>query len=465
MAKLSSLLKELDLIGPNFSLEYNENSRFKSLQGALISLIIYGFLVGFLFIFGTEVWERKKPVLTLSEKLNAYSLFSLYRFPLTLNLYTTEMQNVKNIFDYLSFEVIETYGAFTDPTDIIGGYRYNKYGVYKCNISVEYDLYAHDDFGDVTTLCPTFNKSTFLQNEYLSSNSTTYVFKVFKCDKSKRDCAADLDERFESLIFIFGISDSSIDPTNYTFPILTTESNVLIPLSHTLKKDIMITFSLNELISDYGWIFENFITDKFIKQSKVDFQYSIIDENSPIEKVSVIIQSSKQVSRAGRSYLKVQELFAKVGGVGNALLILFNLLFNNYLRFIYLQFIYEEAQTINSSSNAPFKKMSVSPLKNPQFVMDNNQNMVGLHNSNEKASRVSNNPVQLNHSSEQILGQDLKLNFNDKLDFSFCEYVISIITCKKDKTADYYRVMSHSKKLISLNAFLSNTTNILMQKQ
>lgn len=58
-----------------------------------------------------------------------------------------------------------------------------------------------------------------------------------------------------------------------------------------------------------------------------------------------------------RSYMKVQDLFAKVGGIINAIFIIINILFYDYLRFIFKKDI---ANYLISSKNSDYNNYSNS---------------------------------------------------------------------------------------------------------
>ena len=68
-----------------------------------------------------------------------------------------------------------------------------------------------------------------------------------------------------------------------------------------------------------------------------------------------------------RSYMKIQDLFAKLGGIANALMLLASILSYHYLRFSYINFVYNHTFNLldieKIKSNSEEKKRRSKLLK------------------------------------------------------------------------------------------------------
>lgn len=467
MKLANEFFKRIDLIGPSISLEDTNGTRFKSNQGAFISMILYSFIVAVTFIFGEDLWQKKKPLLSLSKIQTTDSQFSLYRLPIIFSLYTYDMFNVQNAEDYVDFRIDEIVGPYTFNNSELYINK-NKYSLFKCNISNEYDFYSFSDLGEFSMLCPNFNESTVLKNEYASSNSIVYEFSFSKCNKKLRSCAEDVDELFDKLILFFTFVDTLVDPANFTTPISFYESNKPIYLSSSLQKRYVLNLEKDEIVTDRGWIFEDQLMLNNVKISNFDVEYSIMLPDSEMVNITVTINSNRQITRMGRSYLKIQELFAKIGGIANALLIMFSIIFNSYLRFKYLEHLlqisskhFDEINSCksvinpnNNSSNifrTPIKintevgpKSDVKIYQYPEISIINN-------NQSQNESPLSSNKFKLLLISHHALANDYIRSGNR----SYLDYLFSILACKKNKTQMYKKLKEMAKGLISIETYMS----------
>lgn len=67
MSQLSNLVKVFDIYGSNFNLRINNQSKFKSVTGGLLSLITMGVLVFCIVTFGRQFYLRLNPFISIEE--------------------------------------------------------------------------------------------------------------------------------------------------------------------------------------------------------------------------------------------------------------------------------------------------------------------------------------------------------------------------------------------------------------
>lgn len=456
MGKILRAIKGIDLLGPSFNLEGATGIRFKSYQGAILSFALYGFLVSIAFIFGVELWEKKKPLISLTKITKPNSEFSLSRFPLIFSLYNKDMSNIYNLEDYLTFSITEVIGAFSDIGNTNAVTRINKYRLFKCNLDEQYEFYKGQDYSSYGMLCPDFNDTTILRNEITTSNSSNYIFSFYKCDSSKRKCADKLDEVFESLIFYFSYVDSYIDPTNYTNPVKYYEVNRPIYLSNMLQKSLTFNFENSELNTDKGIIFEDIQSLNFVSLSKTDIEYSIIDPKPEKEKIIITLNSLRQVTKSDRYYLKTQELFAKIGGLANALIILFNLLFGDYLRFQYLEHINEGGLLVSNEIKRKKNLNDNSQICLSHVKFKNGNAQLPIKNEGGLFEQAYQKQVEIAiHKSPEILKPVVAFEISPNATMqnkSYLTYCLSRLPCKSFKS-NYYERLLLSKKVLSFHAY------------
>ncbi len=61
--------KKLDILGQDISFEENESTKFKTCQGATLTLIVITVCSVIGFLFGREIYERKIAVVSLSKEM------------------------------------------------------------------------------------------------------------------------------------------------------------------------------------------------------------------------------------------------------------------------------------------------------------------------------------------------------------------------------------------------------------
>lgn len=475
MKGLLSTLYELDMLGPAYKFEVNGSQEFKSLWGLAFSVIIYGFCASAAIILGMDIWERKKPLVSLSIVSKNLSVIPLSDLPIMISIYDKHGKNKLNFEEYVSHKIIEVIGPYTYSSPDTEYVESNTY-FFHCNLAKQYSYYNQYTSFDYLTLglyCPTFDSNSTLVNEQASENSITYSFYFYKCDISERKCADDLDEAFDSLDIYYSTVDSIIDAMNYTDPIKKYEYNKAISLSNTFQKTVSINLERAELASDEGWIFEDIIITQTTKVSEVDIQYSILSAESKEPKVIMKLSSLKNINRTTRNYLKVQEVFARIGGIANALWITFSIMLRALIRFEYYTYVrglidsmledYKEdpivkarisRATLNQSENLPIKHNFAPVMANSVF----NHTMPSNHNY--QYPRVILKSKLKNETLKPIdlpLGQDVPLIEK----FSFFKYWYLFSTCQKQRVKNFDDYLNLSKKVISLGTYITTTLSVI----
>lgn len=468
--------KKTDIIGPSYSLEHEGETSFKSAHGGIISSIVMMFITVAAFIFGLDLIDKRNPYLSTTKVQQQISSISLYKFPIIFSIYTKELENVVNFDEYVTFQIDQVIGPFT-----IDEGTYNnpdKYPLKKCNISEQYDFYKNASYPGISLYCPDFPANTTLQNEYLSSNSTSYIFNFFKCNPTQRKCADDLDVIFETLSLYVAFVDSSLEPQNYLNPFEKIEIARGFQLSNTLQKTIRISINSNSIISDIGWIFNDLVIQEYVKINSFDVEYSIISEHNEGYNTQFIINSPAEVTIIQRNYVKVQEIFAKVGGVLNALFIIAKLLFSDFLRFKYHQFIQSmfieksAHPSANPAAISTYNTINVNNVKlNDQgfnkFPIKNNFMKDSANAFEEKKEEVSINPEIKRFATFTQEAITSCLTRNDYLRREDLVYtggymgfvigrVSSAFCCKRKKKIGFWL----SQKVMSLSTYMYSLANI-----
>ena len=415
--KIISTFRKLDILGPNVGLEFENSKNFKTNTGAWISFIIFTACAIVGGLFGKEVYERKRPFIAETKYSNENSYFNISNLNMLISIYDEAGNNIKNIQEYLILIPITLFVPVEG--DVIINYNITA-SICKFNTSnTEYFCIKGNNNTDIT-----INKAAFVDN------ATTLRMLFYKCNSKIQKCAANLDRVFNNLNLVVSHNSEYIDGLNYTSPVQSIYTSGIVPLSNFLSKEVNINIIKNFLESDNGWLLENI---KVYSASVVDnyhIIYKMIEDYPEIAKVSINIASPSDVIKITRNYMKIQDLFAKIGGVITAFTLLFKIIFYNYFRFKYLVYlessqIFESNQLQNRNSNKEKYRAlenvqkslqnqisylniepqpenlnlnsSLSPIK-LSSVQDKNSNLVSENEVENKNEKNNNNILNLNNS-------------------------------------------------------------------
>jgi uncharacterized small protein (DUF1192 family) len=327
MNKISRTVKSFDMYGDYFSLRINNENKFKSIAGGLLSIVTI-FIMIFCFIsFGKDFYMRKNP------KVNKeVGFFNDSSIP---SLNGTEYPNKTMVFFYS-----KNYDTLLKPQIIY---------IKNDTISISYLSQCSKYF------IPNF--SNFLPSKDLNDN----VFYCFHLNDYVL-ASAKANEFWLSLVSCNSISNSDIKPDNnlsnciksnstisyltLTFlteklgfspdkenPFIKKYDTTQIILSNSVNTQLKLSLSVNELNNNIG-----LITDEIEKTTELSMTFSssiqnlVTQSKYPLMKLSVFISDDYTIYF--RSYSQLQDLLASVGGFMKlimTILNLFNLMIRTYL--------------------------------------------------------------------------------------------------------------------------------------
>lgn len=183
----------------------------------------------------------------------------------------------------------------------------------------------------------------------------------------------------------------------------------------------MLELGIKELLSDESWIFENYIDNKIIYYRNSYNEYLQPTLFSK-ELFTLSIEVSKKIIVSTRSYMKLQDLFARIGGFYNALSILINIILYDYVRF---KFNSNYSKYTLDISNFKLQEKD-NDFLNPKIdnIYDNQndnsfeersirkkiEHKKSLNNNYSVSMNKSNNYQENDNIVNNIINKDIKLN-------------------------------------------------------
>ena len=136
-------------------------------------------------------------------------------------------------------------------------------------------------------------------------------------------------------------------------------------------------------------------------------------ENSNGNFLTISLDAPKKVSIIYRNYTKVQEVFAKIGGFFNAIILILKALSTNYLKFNYKMNILKELKKKLMEQNKIKKEINNETSHNKHLQSQNKQEL-----QNNYVSQGTNNLVekrQLSHSNKNTTNSNIHLMYEEKM--------------------------------------------------
>ena len=366
---LKKLIHKIDLFGRNQSFEEDENQKFTTNLGVIMTiiLIIISLVIGFLF--GKEIYQRKNPSVVQSVDKKPYSRISLKDFPIYLVIGNSESDNfqIENYLDiYVASLSWENEGIIYSQAGTIKKelpeFSENLLPEYLDFISTSYSIST----SDTLTRYYIHPYLDYFQDSYLTSNMTMMNIAIRKCQGDH--CAKDIDEVILSKSLYVGLMflDSYLDPTDYQNSIKYFSSSISCQIHPSFLKRYYISFSFNKFVSDVGWILEHYEEHEHIvlQNSRVDMFPSYeghllwLTLESPINRQVIY-----------RSYMKLQDLLAKIGGFFNAIYLTLYFLSTSYIKYKYKMNI---IQKIIQNNQDIFANNICNTLKNRSNLLSTN---------------------------------------------------------------------------------------------
>mmetsp|Transcript_16643 Transcript_16643/g.17332 ORF Transcript_16643/g.17332 Transcript_16643/m.17332 type:complete len:889 (+) Transcript_16643:1-2667(+) len=366
------LFQKMDFMGPLYSFEIEDSTRYRSVAGATFSVLVLVSIVVLSAFFGKELLERRHPVVAINHDYTKESRLYMNEFPILFQFNTLEGNAVNNMFDYLTPFIKNTYEDENKKINI----SYNEFGIVNCNtkhfknstLEVEELLNSTNN----TFFCLDFDDETHFQNQYFSKNSINYdigfiipfhIQYTDKADKLKKKKNGEMviDDIIVSIYFMDYHADIDVvnNPVTHYWETLST------PLSQNYYKRIYMRFAINTISTDYGFLLEQYTSETFTSlASTVPSDMLVLShEGCPTCEESLIFNLSLESPRfrnsIERHYIKLQDLFAKIGGVANALILSTKVISYHYLRFLYIFFlkkVTKQSVTDATSSLNNFKR-------------------------------------------------------------------------------------------------------------
>lgn len=442
----SNSLKKYDLFGKSLAFEEQNKENFTTMLGSLLTYIIILICIILGGILGFEIFIKENPLVINSIKRIDYSKIEIHNYPLIFifNLGSgAEVKDVDELFDFSLLQYTIDTEDLSVTTNLYTGFKPCDANDY----SIRYrDLV--DNYISVTNqklYCINHN-NTYFQNPYTNSNSTFIAARFHDCGtviKNKK-CSENADLITKNFFITLITFDAYLKPKSYDNPITYYTTTFTQQVSIEMKKRVFITTEIGVVETNKGIVFDDYFEEIYYTRTNLmkdvvlgtDYFYNITFD-------SVLLRN-----RMIRSYLKIQDLLAKIGGFFNALWIISYILIRNYVVFSYYTNIYNYLREADKEIIDINTKTKVKVIDYIENYTTFNKLIDNVNNVNNYERKTNNLPNLKNHTNNWN-----KLDFNNiskslKYSYNLNDYLSD--DCKKNKIIRKNSCNFSNKKEISL---------------
>ena len=420
-------LANFDMYSKKICFFYNNHERMSSYYGFFLTLVyIFASLILFLYeivkalqrkelkVYDTTIYAQEMPIIDID--INQFYFAFGLEYPRSAIRYIDETIYTAKI---TFFDKQKKNDDFVTVVEKDLDFE-------KCNVDnfgKEYqNLFVKDELNNSYCL-KDFNYSLTLAGSYKYERITYIRIIVNPCVNSTENnytCKPQevIDNRINSGYFSIVLKDFGLNPSNFSSPRIPTLQDLYTTVDKRLSKNYILNFGVTEIHTDTGIINDNIQKGKYLQFRKVLETFSLIEEEDYDKGKNMIlaqIRLEDTLFIQKRAYLKLSEIFSRIGGYMQLMNTVFLLITSIINR------IYSEIKIINSIFNFNLKEnkmaLKFKTLKESSKIL-NQKNARTLGLSSNRLSRENIRQTELDNKTKN----NLILKDNDVINFTSLNY-------------------------------------------
>jgi hypothetical protein len=417
----------LDLAGAKIELQHKKSTTIKTYFGSTVSMGIIVFVIYSIFYFGLDIVRKQEPISRFYKDFVQSSRIYLKDYPIKINLSKGVGVAVSDVGKYISMQ-----GTFfkegVDGEDV---FSFDSLIIELCkdeffNEEVKQYFHLGGDYFFKNSFCvnpfkyvasngTVVNEDIYIQNQFSTDNSASVIVGLYPCVNSTANNNSCYPQEVQNdmvgeLNIAIVTLDSYVNLNNYTAPSHYYLNTFLSKLTHTLKKLQFLTVKETLITTDNGIIMQDLNPSKTYQIDS--FRTDVSDE---IFYYQFIVGGSNLTDNYFRSYVKIQNIIANIGGLFQFLLIvttyILNYIAKRNLDFEIINTIYK----IRNDSNG--NNLQLSKINNTNTNTNTNHVLksVTIQPSGLKVMSFRNNTM-----NSTIRGENIKSSIKDYFGVCFC---------------------------------------------
>lgn len=362
---IERLLFLVDKFGLTVGMNVSGKDKSKTRLGGLCSLLFYGFLLWALITSSKDLFAKTNPSSVTSQSINPNPspiMISPETFPIAFQIQASRLLNFETYINK-SIYTLKVYLEITENTVLADG-SYDQVVTRKeivteqCTnehfgsaMGSQYELLFAQPVNCIAFDQPELDKIE-LAGGFDTALSKIIIAEMHMCDSSTSSTCADNDTMQLYLsggyvnILYNGIA---VDPNNYSNPNTGFQDYYYTMISPVNYHEVWIGVGHIEIITDSGWLTDNIKTLDFSATQKTS--EGMISTPHP-DKIlaSVAIQLSTSEVYHYRTYKKVQDVLAEIGGLTDFVLLILLIVISPYLKIKFNESIMNELFSVRIAS-------------------------------------------------------------------------------------------------------------------
>jgi len=448
---------------PSDRITFENQSTFSTLMGKFASWLLIALSVSTFVSFGSNMFYRKNPQSITSQIVAEYPAYldlakSGYFMAFGLqdlrnnsvqyideSVYTVQMIQRTKVGTNITLETIPTSRCSLDRVPDNGDLK-----EYFAGNQIN-NLYCADNNSKVENA---------LQSTWDGPIYKNILINIYPCQNSTGTTVCKSPDEIQGY-FNFGnyamyFTNLAINPNNYDQPITTFGKELYTPISYSTLTYIEMLFGHLEFESDNGFLLEELNTTASAQYLS---NRQILTYN-PTMAVQIDMKLDKVKTIYWRSYSKVQDVLANMGGIIKIFMVLANFF---VLPFIKLKFRLNLANTM-FKFKTPKNAQDLKKTKMTQKSSFNKKYITPLSMSSSKLKRVASKgggSSVLSQSVSEYFKQD-----SDKIEISSTQYYLS---CFRNELTKIYKKLFNKgvdqiDKMLDISYIMKKLTEIDMLK-
>ena len=394
--KVSTLLNpaSLDVYGVKPAIQIQGEPKSYSGVGILSSCFVATFVIWATIINASELFEKKSPTITTAN-LPASTIYQTIEITPDTFDFTFGMFDITRNSFYINSSIYTVQAIFIGNT--LDNTSYIPLDLEEC--SPAYIKNVADVTGPTWCISKNQTHNTKLN---VKTKQSAYISITFKRCTNSTTCADPtvIDNKLRSSYCIRAYSDWKIDPFNYKEPLQRYYKADWNGILLTQTKMAYVSLTKTEFTSDNGLLIGNSVTTNIVTVEGIE--NDLVDMGPDRSFVVINIANSGNKGIYSRSYIRLQDVLAQIGGLCSLFIFVVSLLVKPYSKFkMYESFINKvfhvefdqpgaatKTNLIDLENNNSFNK---SPDEHRNNISLEEHSRVGLKNQYGQ-SRLESNP-------------------------------------------------------------------------
>jgi hypothetical protein len=464
----------IDIFGVDFNFQINGKNNFKTNTGAFISIFYFLILISLFMTFGIDLYQRKRPKFSLNLNIGNY----------------TEIKLSNNNFTY-AFRIEDANGLLVDDeSKIFTEIKYFKYKIENGVWVTHFDnilpnkwckdlpfTREKENYFNISLQnwrCVDFDNITmggnwdgdFVYGIYILTKHCSNDTLPHRQCSSKEEIEKFITPQSDKKILFYSDMSLEILPSmdDFKVPLKSNLINRYDILNMGLSKQKIQNFKFTSILNDVGWFFTELKNEMIITTDSIYVDFTLKEKWDQNILFTEMIYFGRKLETYYRSYTKIQEVVANIGGFAKFFYFLISYFYKMVARVYKNIFLFSYIPMFDSDRDTEGRmnfnvNISRSYEKN-QEIFNNRENPPNDHQHpvcNNESNNVANHRLHINKKNRIITNFHTHNQKNKSIEIIFSK--------KNEEKNQINKIITLPKKLEHTNNSTNPKSKVLKQNK